>query len=122
EFAEDQFGFNRGEAFTTGGSLAYQSGYLADVFQLRSVLYTTQPLYANAFAGETENLTADGDQITTLGQLNGLVKVAGQELVAGRQLVRTPYINPYDIRMIPLAFEGVVLSPEQQRSGLDYMA
>jgi hypothetical protein len=36
EFAEDQFGFNRAEAFTTGGSIAYQSGYLADVFQLRS--------------------------------------------------------------------------------------
>lgn len=122
EFAEDQFGFNRAEAFTTGGSLAYQSGYLADVFQLRGVLYTTQPLYANAFAGETENLAADGDQITTLGQINGRLNLAGQEITAGRQLVRTPYINPYDIRMIPLAFEGVVLAPEHRRSGLDYMA
>ena len=56
------------EALTTGGSLAYQSGYIADFFQLRGALYTTQPLYANAYAGDTQNLTDDGDQITMLGQ------------------------------------------------------
>jgi outer membrane porin, OprD family len=121
-FDEDQFGFDKPEAFTTGGSLTYESGTLADVFQLRGVLYTTQPLYANEFAGETDNLAADGDQITTLGQINGLFTAAGQELVVGRQLVRTPFINPYDIRMIPLTFEGVALLPEARRGGLDYMA
>lgn len=122
DFAEDQFGFNEPEALTTGGWLSYQSGFIADVFQLRSVLYTTQPLARNAFAGETDNLSFDGDQITTLGQLHGLFQVAGQELVAGRQLVRTPFINPYDIRMIPLTFEGIVLLPEERRSGFDYTA
>lgn len=121
-FDEDQFGFNEPEAFTTGGWLAYESGHLAEVFQLRSVLYTTQPLSKNAFAGDTENLSADGDEITTLGQLHGQLKIAGQEITVGRQLVRTPYVNPYDIRMIPLTFEGVVLTPEDGRSGLDYMA
>ncbi len=121
-FGEDQFGVNEPEAFTTGGWLTYESGYLADVFQLRSVLYTTQPLYANAFAGDTENLSPEGDQITTLGQIHGRINVAGQEIVAGRQLVRTPYINPYDIRMIPLTFEGVVLLPESKNPKLDYMA
>ena len=41
----------------------------------------------------------------------------------GRQLVRTPYINPYDVRMIPLTFEGIVLLPErQQDQALDYIA
>lgn len=121
-FGEDQFSFNEPEAFTTGGWLSYESGYLADFFQLRSALYTTQPLYANADAGETDNLSPDGDQITTLGQIHGRMKFAGQEIVAGRQLVRTPYINPYDIRMIPLTFEGVVLLPEDQNAKLDYMA
>jgi outer membrane porin, OprD family len=121
---EDQFGFNEPIAFTTGGWLAYESGFIADVFQLRSVVYTTQPLSENAFGGETDNLSADGDQITTLGQLNGLFKLAGQEITVGRQLVRTPYVNPYDIRMIPLSFEGIVLLPDKEdsRSGLDYMA
>ena len=120
--SEDQFGYTEPKALTTGGSLIYKSGYLADFFQLRSVLYTSQPLYANADAGETYNLTPDGDQITTLGQINGRIKVAGQEITAGRQLVRTPYVNPYDIRMIPLSFEGVVLLPENQQQKLNYIA
>ncbi len=120
--SEDQFGYTEPKALTTGGSLIYKSGYLADFFQLRSVLYTSQPLYANADAGETYNLTPDGDQITTLGQISGRIKVAGQEITAGRQLVRTPYVNPYDIRMIPLSFEGVVLLPENQQQKLNYIA
>ena len=122
-FGEDDFGFDEPEALTTGGSLSYKSGYIADFFQLRGVLYTTQPLYANAFAGDTENLTSDGDQITTLGQINGRMKFAGQDLVVGRQLVRTPWINPYDVRMIPLTFEGIVLVPEHKAGQkLDYIA
>lgn len=122
-FDEDQFGFDQPRALTTGGSLSYESGYIDDVFQLRSVVYTTQPLYANADAGETENLSPDGDQVTTLGQIHGRLNFAGQTLTAGTQLVRTPYINPYDVRMIPLTFEGVVLLPEHKDGQkLDYIA
>lgn len=121
-FDEDQFGLSQPEALTTGGWLAYQSGYLADFFQLRGALYTTQPLYANRYAGDTDNLSPDGDQITTLGQINGRINLAGQEITAGRQLVRTPYVNPYDIRMIPLTFEGVVLLPENKGRNLTYIA
>lgn len=119
---EDDFGFAKPQAFSTGGSLAYQSGYLANVFQLRSVLYTTQPLYANADAGLTNNLSPDGDQITVLGQINGRLKFAGQEITAGRLLVRTPYINPFDVRMIPLTFEGVALMPDDRDRKVNYMA
>jgi hypothetical protein len=121
-FDEHQFGLNEPEALTTGGSLVYQSGYIADFFQLRGALYTSQPLYANAYAGDTWNLTTDGDQITILGQANGRMKFAGQELTAGRQLVRTPYVNPYDVRMIPLTFEGVVLLPEDHHRPFNYIA
>jgi hypothetical protein len=122
-FDEDPFGLDKARALTTGGWLAYQSGYLADFFQLRSVLYTSQPLYANNFAGETELLSSDGDQLTTLGQINGRIKLAGQELTGGRMLARTPYINPFDIRMIPLTFEGIMLMPEDRGPDqpFDYM-
>jgi hypothetical protein len=122
-FDENPFGLNKAHALTTGGRLAYQSGYLADFFQLRSVLYTSQPLYANAFGGETELLSPDGDQLTTLGQINGRIKLAGQQLTGGRMLVRTPYINPFDIRMIPLTFEGITLMPEDRGPDqpFDYM-
>ena len=123
-FDEDRFGLDMPRALTTGGSLAYQSGYLADFFQLRGVLYTSQPLYANADAGGTWNLSPDGDELTTLGQINGRAKLAGQEITVGRQLVRTPYINPFDVRMIPLTFEGVVLLPEDRGPDqtFDYIA
>jgi hypothetical protein len=122
-FDEDPFGLNKPRALTTGGWLSYQSGYLADLFQLRSVLYTSQPLYANPFGGETELLSSDGDQLTTLGQINGRLKLAGQELTGGRMLVRTPYINPFDIRMVPLTFEGITLMPDDRGPDqpLDYM-
>ncbi len=122
-FDEDAFGNVTPKALTTGGYLTYQSGFAADFLQLRSVLYTSQPLYANDDAGDTSNLTEDGDQITTLGQINARMKFAHQELTVGRQLVRTPYINPYDVRMIPLTFEGIVLLPERTRDQpLDYIA
>jgi len=121
-FDEDDFGFDEPRAFTTGGSLAYQSGYLADIFQLRGAVYTTQPLYANAAAGGTQNLSPDGNQITTVGQINGRLRLAGQEITAGRQLVRTPYVNPFDVRMIPLTFEGVVLLPDSEHRRIDYIA
>lgn len=122
-FGEDTFGLAKPEALTAGGWISYQSGYLADVLKLRGTLYTSQPLYAPADAGATLNLTKDGDQITTLGQANVAVKLLGQEITAGRELVRTPYINPNDSRMIPLAFEGVVLLPAGGGDPhLDYIA
>jgi len=123
-FDEDQFGLDQPLTLTTGGWLAYQSGYLADFLQLRGALYTSQPLYANAFADETETLSPDGDGLTTLGQVNGRIKLAGQAITGGRLLVRTPYINPFDIRMIPLTFEGVVLTPQDRGPDqtFDYVA
>ncbi len=122
-FAEDTFGLAKPEALTTGGWISYQSGYLAHVLKLSGTLYTSQPLYAPADAGDTLNLTQDGDQITTLGQANASVRLLGQEITAGRELVRTPYINPNDSRMIPLTFEGVVLSPAAgEDPHVDYIA
>ena len=120
-FGEHTFGIETPKALTTGGYLSYQSGYLANFLQLRASLYTTQPLYANEDAGSTQNLTPDGDQITVLGQANARLKFSGQELTVGRQLVRTPYINPFDVRMIPLTYEGVVLLPERRaQQPVDY--
>ena len=111
------------EALTTGGYVSYQSGYADDLLQLRAVLYTTQPLYAPQGAGATLNLTPDGDQITTLGQANARLKLLGQELSAGRQLIRTAFINPNDNRMIPITFEGLFLVPERRKDlALDYVA
>jgi len=121
-FGEDAFGNARPEALTTGGYLSYQSGFVADFLQLRGVLYTTQPLTASEDAGATLNLTEDGDQITTLGQINARMTFANQELTVGRQLVRTPYVNTFDARMIPLTFEGIALLPERKDQTFEYIA
>jgi outer membrane OprD family porin len=122
-FDEHSFGVESPEALTTGGWLSYESGYIADFFQLRGALYTTQPLYADEDASVSLNVSPDNDQITTLGQLHGRAEFAGQALTAGRHLVRTPYINAYDDRMIPLTFEGVTLLPESTEDRkLDYIA
>jgi outer membrane porin, OprD family len=110
------------EALTTGGYIAYQSGYAGDFLQLRGVAYTSQPIYAPAGGGGTDNLTPDEDQITTLGQANVRVKLAGQEASVGRQLIRTAFMNPRDNRMIPLTFEGIIVVPERRENqGLDYI-
>ncbi len=121
-FDEDSFGLDKPKALTSGGSLTYQSGYIGNFLQLRGALYTTQPLYASSDAGATLNLSPDGDQITTLGQANARVKFAGHELTMGRQLVRTAFVNPYDVRMIPITYEGVVLLPEREgQQTFDYI-
>lgn len=120
---EHVFGLSQPKALTTGGYISYQSGYMVDFLQLRATLYTTQPLYAPEGAGDTLNLTPDGDQITTLGQANARLKFAGQELTMGRQLVRTPFLNPFDVRMIPITYEGIVLLPERRgEQTLDYIS
>lgn len=119
----EKFDGTDARALTTGGYVSYQSGYAGDLLQLRAVLYTTQPLYAPPGAGATLNLTPDGDQITTLGQANVRLKLLGQELSAGRQLIRTAFMNPNDNRMIPITFEGVFLVPERRKDlQLDYVA
>jgi hypothetical protein len=121
-FDEDSFTDTEPQALTTGGYISYQSGYLADFFQLRGVAYTSQPLYKGEDAGDSLNLTPDGNEITTLGQASARFKFAQQELTVGRQLVRTPFINPYYDRMIPLTYEGVMLVPEDnERRKLDYV-
>ena len=47
---------------------------------------------------------------------------ANQELTVGRQLVRTPYVNTFDARMIPLTFDGIVLLPERKDQTFEYIA
>ena len=91
--AEDSFGLSKPEALTSGGWISYRSGFLADFLKLSGTVYTSQPLYAPVDAGETLNLTKDGDQITTLGQANVGIKVLGQEITAGESLSARPILT-----------------------------
>ena len=52
---------------------------------------------------------------------NARMRLLGQEIVVGRQLVKTPYINPQDNRMIPNTVEGVALVRRRDEAQtLDY--
>jgi hypothetical protein len=96
------------EAWALGGSLTYQSGFIADVLRVGAVAYTSQPLYAPDGRDGTLLLKPGQDGYTVLGQVYGEVKLSDQIFAAlGRKEYNTPYINTNDVRMTPNTFEGI---------------
>jgi hypothetical protein len=96
------------EAWAVGGSVRFQSGYLAKVFRVGAVAYTSQPLFAPDDRDGTLLLQPGQDGYTVLGQIYGEIKLADQLFGAlGRKEYSTPFINKNDTRMTPNTFEGV---------------
>lgn len=96
------------EAWTLGGSITYQSGYIADLLRIGAVAYTSQPLYAPDGRDGTLLLKPGQDGYTVLGQVYGEMKLSDQIFAAlGRKEYNTPYINANDVRMTPNTFEGI---------------
>ncbi|MGQ0578254.1 MAG: OprD family outer membrane porin [Betaproteobacteria bacterium] len=109
-FNRDKYDDSNSEAWALGGSLSYQSGYLADVFRAGAVAYTSQPLYAPDDRDGTLLLTPGQEGYTVLGQIYGEFKFTDRLAGAfGRKEYNTPYINKNDTRMTPNTFEGVSL-------------
>jgi hypothetical protein len=107
-FDRKKFDDSYSEAWTLGGSITYQSGYLADLFRIGAVLYTSQPLYAPDDRDGTLLLKPGQEGYTVLGQAYGEVKFTDRIFGAiGRKEYNTPYINGFDVRMTPNTFEGV---------------
>ena len=96
-------------AWAGGSALAFRTGYLDDWLQFEAAGATSQPLYAPAGEGGTLLLTDNQAEISSFAIANAKLRGLGQELIVGRQLVKTPYINPQDNRMLPNAVEGAVL-------------
>jgi len=99
------------QSWAAGPTLWYESGYLRNWLQVGAAVFSSQPLFAPDGEGGTFLLTKDQDQMTTLGLAYGRMRFLNHELVVGRQHIKTPYANPHDTRMIPVAFEGAVLTP-----------
>jgi hypothetical protein len=98
------------EAWAIGGAFSFISGYVADVFRLGAVLYTSQPLYAPDDRDGTLLLKPGQDGYTVLGQIYGEFKFAPWLSGAiGRKEYDTPYINRNDVRMTPNTFEGITV-------------
>jgi len=98
------------QAWAGGGALSIRTGYFDNWFKLEGAVATSQPLYAPQGEGGTLLLTANQGEVSSVYIGNAHARVLGQELVAGRQLIKTPYINPYDTRMIPNSVEGLVIT------------
>ena len=107
-FDRKNFNETRNEAWTLGGSIAYQSGYLDNLFRIGAVGYTSQPLYAPADRDGTLLLMPGQEGYTVLGQAYGEARFTDRISGAvGRKAYNTPYINGNDSRMTPNTFEGV---------------
>jgi outer membrane OprD family porin len=108
------------EAWAGGGWLAYESGWQWDTFSVGATLYTSQPLYAPASREGTLLLGPEGQGFTVVGEAWAKLKYEDQVLTGYRQQVDLGYVNPYDGRMAPNTFEGVMLNGKL--GGLAYAA
>lgn len=106
----DKYDNSISEAWALGGSVTYQSGYLADRLRVGAVAYTSQPLYAPDGRDGTLLLKPGQEGYTVLGQIYGELKFTDQLFGAfGRKEYNTPYINKSDSRMTPNTFEGATV-------------
>lgn len=109
-FNRDKYDNTRSEAWAIGGWVGLQSGFLADVFRVGAVAYTSQPLHAPEDRDGTLLLKPGQDGYTVLGQIYGEFKLSDRIFLAmGRKEYETPYINKNDTRMTPNTFEAVTV-------------
>lgn len=107
-FDRDKYDNTRSEAWTIGGSVAYQSGYIRNLFRLGGVAYTSQPLHAPDDRDGTLLLKPGQEGYAVLGQIYAEFKLTDRIFAAfGRKEYDTPYINKFDVRMTPNTFEGI---------------
>ena len=106
-FYRDKFDHSLSQAWATGGSLSYKSGYWADVFAVGAVGYTSQPFYAPEDRDGTLLLKPGQDGYTVLGQAYAEFKLGDKVFFdIGRKTYETPFMNSNDTRMTPNTFEG----------------
>jgi hypothetical protein len=73
--------------------------------------YTSQPFLIDNPAHGGTGLLADGQTgFSVLGQAWLRGRVGSNALKLGRQVLETPFINSYDVRMIPVTVEGAAFS------------
>lgn len=97
------------EAWAVGGSIHYQSGWLADTFAVQAEGFTSQPVVAQDERFGTLLLEPIQDEISTLGIVNAKLRYGDYVLTGYRQYLDLPYLNRRDNRMIPNTFESLTL-------------
>ena len=101
------------EAWAMGGSLHYQSGWLADFFAVEAEGFTSQPIVAPEDRGGTLLLEPVQEGYTVLGIANGKLRYGDIVLTGYRQYLDLPYANRKDSRMTPQTFESITLAKRE---------
>ncbi len=100
------------EAFATGGSIDFHSGWLFDAIQLGLVGYTSQKLVGDLDRDGT-GLLQDGQAgYTSLGQAYLKLRYRTATAHLFRQEINIPFINRDDSRMTPKTFEAYLIGAE----------
>jgi hypothetical protein len=94
------------EALTIGGSLAYQSGWLADLLRVGVEGFGSQKLHGPEDRDGTLLLLPGQTSYAALGRAYGELKYAEYTATLYRQYIDTPYVNQQDNRMTPNTFEA----------------
>jgi hypothetical protein len=94
------------EALALGGSLAYQSGWLANILRVGIEGFGSQKLYGPQDRDGTLLLLPGQESYLALGRAYGELKYAEYTATLFRQYIDTPYVNQQDNRMTPNTFEA----------------
>jgi hypothetical protein len=98
------------EAWALGGSIAYRSGWFADVAAIEVEGFTSQPMVAPDDRDGTGLLDSGQDGYTVLGIANAKLRYKGLVLTGYRQYHDLPYLNRAGTRMTPNTYESITLA------------
>ncbi|HIF52143.1 MAG TPA: outer membrane porin, OprD family [Thiotrichaceae bacterium] len=107
----DVDGSNDNKAWTVGGSIDYQSGYLFDRLSLGASYYTSQKINGTENEGGTTLLEPVQNGFDVLGQSYVNYKLNDEiNFRAYRQSFNLPYLNKQDNRMVPNTHEAFTIT------------
>lgn len=108
--------FNGGahqSAWAIGGEFAYATKPWYGV-SVGGSFYTSQPFfYAPTSRPGTTLLDDSQNGYSVLGQAFIKLSHSGFSATLGRQIIDTPFLNPYDVRMTPVTFEALTMGYAQ---------
>jgi outer membrane porin, OprD family len=126
-FLQDNRDNSISEAFALGGWMAYDTGWLFDRVALGTVVYGSQKLYAPDARDGTGLLLPGQQSFAVIGQAYSRIRLTENHVVSVfRQQYELPYVNTFDLRILPITFEaysieGKFLGNEQDPK-LQYIA
>ncbi len=106
------------EAWAIGGWVFYETAPLYGL-SLGGAAYTSQPFFiADEDRVGTNLLNSDQEGITVLGEAYLKAAYGGTSAKVFRQKLDTPFLNAYDVRMVPVTYEAYTLANSSIK-GLD---